>query len=184
MPLIDTPRLLLGSSGHSLATGQSGLISPLLLLLGGGVRAPIPVPYDLIAAISLALGGSSASALFPGGAHEGYAPSYTGQGTGRPIPYAEVYDVSESSVYGSDRVAVKIGQVQINSYAKTRTAARQIGDAVAAILNDDPLVFQIGSLDYFREDGQHTSKDPDRGPGGVPVFQNIRIFNYFIEVTI
>jgi hypothetical protein len=120
----------------------------------------------------------------PGGAHEGFASQFAGADTKRPVPYANVFDVSESPAYNSGLGYWADGTLQVNVFNITRVSARQTADAIAAILNDNPLAFQVGTLKNLRQSGRYTQKDPDPGPGGKPLFMESRMFSYSLWSSI
>ena len=66
-------------------------------------------------------------------------------------------------------------------YATRKKAARTLGDSVAVLLNDADLAFDEGSLMLLRQDSRFAQADPDREPGGEPLYSEIRTFKYMIS---
>jgi len=58
-----------------------------------------------------------------------------------------------------------------------------LGWDVFAALQDVALVFQLGTLLYFRQTNEHSDKDPDKGPLGMDVWQRALFYQATVERT-
>ena len=83
------------------------------------------------------------------------------------LPYAVLAEPDEDDSYWStDGDTLAEGHLQIDCYAGTKGQARSLGDALAAALNDAPLLFAAGVLVYLRQSSRSAALDPDPAPAG------------------
>jgi hypothetical protein len=144
-----------------------GLGGP-FLLTGGLGRGSVILPYDLEEAIVTRL-----RAVFPTvPLDDGYVSP------GQDLPSMEVYHVTETPSFMTGTPFLISGHAQINVYATSRVAARQLGDQVEAALKVSNLDNQSCNVMAFLPGPHFSGKDPDPGPDGGPVYQEARTFTF------
>lgn len=141
----------------------------LLLLFAGG--APSALAADLLEAAIAYLGASPAvAAALPGGVWGDEAPA------GAALPFAVLSEPEGDSDNESLGASIETATLQLSVFAADKAAARAIRRTLAALLSDAPLTFAAGALLHLRADGRTGMKDPDRGPGGRDVWQEVQLF--------
>lgn len=98
------------------------------------------------------------------------------------VPYATCVEVGNSRDWTDTAGGyVDSGMIQVTVFASRKKAARTLGDSVAVLLNDADLSFDEGNLMLLRQDSRPAQADPDREPGGEPLYAEIRTFRYMIS---
>lgn len=103
---------------------------------------------------------------------------------GQTMPYVIVHSPDfdqefESIGSGGDVPWWSQGSFHVSIFATTRTQLQAIEAAWVASLNDAPLVYTSGYLLMLRHGFSQEMLDPDRGPGGVDVWQRVISMNLF-----
>lgn len=168
-----TTRQVFASGGLSLSgatdfasvarVGMGGLVA------SGSCPADLPFAYDLIDAIVSQLRATMTGVIT---VHSGFA------GPATPIPYAEIYEVSENRSQMSGLPYLFDGEVQFNVYSYSRLYTRQLGDTISSNIVGKPLKNQVGSLMYLAPMTRLSITDQEPGVGGKTVFQEVRTFTY------
>lgn len=95
----------------------------------------------------------------------------------------------EAAAYESRDVADNLtpyiddGEMAFIIRAVGKEAALALGRQVQAVLNDAPLAISDGTQLLFRRKRRRSQLDPDKGPGGVDVWQRILIFRSIVSRT-
>ena len=136
-------------------------------LLAAASVAPT-LALDLLDAASAWLAADAGlAALAPGGVWDDEAP------IGTPLPYLVISEPSADSNNESGVASIEPVGLQLAIYAEGKAPARAVRRYAAAVVNDAPLVFSAGTLLHLRVANRTSAKDPDRGPGGGDVWQEV-----------
>lgn len=72
--------------------------------------------------------------------------------------------------------------VQISCYAGTRTLAVAAGAAVAAAVVGQEPTLDVGTVVLIRQASRNAELDPDLGPGGGPIWRELREFRVVVAL--
>lgn len=132
-------------------------------------------PVDLLEAIEAWLNADAGlAALAAGGAWADEAPLFT------PLPYVIITEPDGNWDNESNSASVEPVRVQVSVFAISKAQARSIRRYLKTLVQDAPLTFTAGTLLYLRAADRAGLKDPDRGPDGHDIWQEIQFFDALV----
>jgi len=161
--------------------GQSSVMRNFLVTHGLGSRFVVtrglggwaPNPYHTLVEALVAWVLQQLPTSFPGGVWTDVAPQ------GSVFPYLILVEVANSH-RDSDTSYGRIidGQIQASIFGTGRVATRTLGRTLYTAVNNAPLLFQEGQLMYLRLESRMTARDPERSPGGLPIWVEFQSYSY------
>ena len=150
--------------------------SPLLATRGYGIGAVATAADVFEAAVAYLLADGPTVSAFAGGISADEAA------VGDALPYLVLSEPEGSDEYESASAdgtpnGLERLQIQAAIYASGKAAARALRRQLRATLKDAPLVFAGGTLLYLRPSTHSGARDPDLGPDGETVWQEVQIFD-------
>lgn len=132
---------------------------------------------DIFAAVvGLMKSDAGCVSALPGGVHAGRAP--TGSLALGPFAVATEVGSSPSFTAGANATRIDDGSIQVSCFATSRNAAVAAGNAIEAAITDAVPTLTEGVAVHLRQTDRRCEIDPDPGPGGSVVWQEIREFRF------
>jgi hypothetical protein len=154
------------------------------VFVGRGLAKFPPIPVDLLEAVIAWLNADTNVMA----AVTAVAGDEAAVDTG--FPYLVCIDVDGPTDYQSQTADGSIpyddhASIQVTIVGVGKESVRSLTRVVDKSLNDAPLVFTAGTLNWFRRKTKpHDELDPDRGPNGADVWRRILIYDALIASTI
>lgn len=168
---IATPHSLPLAVLLAIATGRRFRPRPQYLAIPAQAGTPVTTPVDLFeAVVAFLMADAGLAALAPGGIAGDEAS------LGTVMPYLVISEPEGDYGNESNGASVEPVRLQVSVFAIGKAQARVVRRYLKTLLQDAPLTFTAGTLLHLRAADRTGMKDPDRGPAGRDIWQEIQFF--------